>query len=167
MPKIIKNRAIIEDQWVTLLNPEEQLSSTKDDANIIVELAYWLSNKATLTLRSGQTGILITGADEPETFHEELEQIDLIAIHFAKFGDGRGYSIARLLRERYHFQQEIRAVGDVLRDQLRFMERCGFDAYALRADRNMEEALESFACLTVDYQSDVLETRPIYARRPQ
>ena len=166
MPKIIKNREIIEDQWVTLPDPEEQLSSTEDDANIIVELAYWLSNKATLTLRSSQTGILITGADEPETFKGELEQVDLIAINFTKFGDGRGYSIARLLRERYNFQQEIRAVGDVLRDQLRFMERCGFDAYALRADRNMEEALESFTCLTIDYQSDVLETRPIYARRP-
>lgn len=166
MPKIIKNREIIEDQWITLLNPEEQIASTKSDANIIVELAYWLNNKASLTARSGMVGILITGADEPEEFQSELSELSLVAIDFPKFGDGRGYSIARLLRERYNFQQEIRAVGDVLRDQLRFMERCGFDAYALRADRNMEEALESFTSLTVDYQSDVIEKKPIYARRP-
>lgn len=166
MPKLIKDRGIIDDQWVTLLNPEEQLCSTEDSANIIVELAYWLSNKALLISRSGKIGILITGANEPEEFKDDLEQISLVAIDFPKFGDGRGYSIARLLRERYKFQQEIRAVGDVLRDQLRFMERCGFNAYALRADRDMEEALQSFTCLTIDYQSDVLEKRPIYARRP-
>jgi len=166
MQKIIKNREIIEDQWITLLNPDEQIASTQDDANIIVELAYWLNNKASLTARPGLVGILITGADEPEEFQGELDKLNVVAISFPKFGDGRGYSIARILRERYNFQQEIRAVGDVLRDQLRFMERCGFDAYALRADRNMEEALESFTSLTVDYQSDVIEKRPIYARRP-
>ena len=97
------------------------------------------------------------GSDEPELFHQELNNIDLIAIDFPKFGDGRGYSIARLLCERYNYKQEIRAVGDVLRDQLRFMERCGFNAYALRADRNMEEALASFDSIPVDYQSDVVE----------
>ena len=166
MSKIIKNREIIEDQWISINNPEQDLPSTDANANIIVELAFWLENKASLIARTGKVGVLLQGSDEPELFHQELNNIDLIAINFSKFGDGRGYSIARLLCERYGYQQEIRAVGDVLRDQLRFMERCGFNAYALRADRSMEEALTSFGAISVDYQSDVLEKKPIYNRRP-
>ena len=166
MPKVIKNREIIEDQWVSITNPEQDLESTDDSTNIIVELAYWLDNKASLINRKGSVGVLLQGSDEPELFHQELDNIDLIAINFPKFGDGRGYSIARLLCERYNYPKEIRATGDVLRDQLRFMERCGFNAYALRSDRNMEEALASFSAISVDYQSDVLEKKPIYNRRP-
>ena len=166
MPKIIKNREIIDDQWTTLAEPEQELETTPESTNIIVNLAYWLENKEALTARKGKVGVLLLGSDEPETFQEELKHIDLIAVDFLKFGDGRGYSISRILRERFNFTHEIRAVGDVLRDQLRFMERCGFDAYALRADKDMNEALASFASLSVEYQSDVLEKRPIYARRP-
>jgi len=166
MSKIIKNREIIVDQWISITNPEQDLASTDASANIIVELAYWLENKTSLIERAGKVGVLLLGSDEPELFHHELDNIDLIAINFPKFGDGRGYSIARLLCERYGYQQEIRAVGDVLRDQLRFMERCGFNAYALRSDRNIEEALASFSAISVNYQSDVLEKKPIYNRRP-
>ena len=166
MPKIIKNREVVEDQWTTIDNPEQDLATTDDSANIIVELAYWLENKVSLIARKGKVGVLLLGSDEPELFHQELDSIDLIAINFPKFGDGRGYSIARLLCERYGYQQEIRAVGDVLRDQLRFMERCGFNAYALRADRHIEEALASFSAISIDYQSDVVEKKPIYNRRP-
>ena len=166
MPKIIKNREIIEDQWTSIDNPEQDLATTDDNTNIIVALAYWLENKTSLTARTGKVGVLLQGSDEPELFHQELSNIDLIAIDFPKFGDGRGYSIARLLSERYGYQQEIRAVGDVLRDQLRFMERCGFNAYALRADRSMEDALASFNAISIDYQSDVSEKKPIYNRRP-
>ncbi len=166
MPKIIKKREIIEDQWISINNPEQDLVSTDASANIIVELAFWLENKSSLIARTGKVGVLLQGSDEPELFHQELNNIDLIAINFPKFGDGRGYSIARLLFERYGYQKEIRAVGDVLRDQLRFMERCGFNAYALRSDKNIEEALASFSAISVDYQSDVLEKKPIYNRRP-
>jgi uncharacterized protein (DUF934 family) len=64
----------------------------------------------------------------------------LIAVRFPKFGDGRGYSIARLLRERYGYRGELRAVGDVLRDQLLFMKRSGFDSFSLREDQDPDEA---------------------------
>ena len=111
MPKVIKNREIIEDQWVSITNPEQDLESTDDSTNIIVELAYWLDNKASLINRKGSVGVLLQGSDEPELFHQELDNIDLIAINFPKFGDGRGYSIARLLCERYNYPKEIREIG--------------------------------------------------------
>ncbi|OUS23618.1 hypothetical protein A9Q99_26585 [Gammaproteobacteria bacterium 45_16_T64] len=166
MPKIIKGREVIEDQWVLVAEPSEELQTIEDDIHIIVPLSYWTDNKTAILARTGKAGIQVSGADELDSFSEDLDDIDVIAIDFPKFGDGRGYSMARLLRERHGYTSEIRATGDVLRDQLSFMERCGFDAYALRADRNMEDAIKSFSALTIAYQSDVVEPRPIYARRP-
>lgn len=166
MPKIIKGREIIEDQWQVLTDPATEIASLDSGAHIIVPLAYWAEHSADLLAREGNVGIHVNGANELDDFASALDDVDVVAIDFPKFGDGRGYSMARLLRERHGYTKEIRATGDVLRDQLSFMERCGFDAFALRADRNMEEALASFSALTIAYQSDVLETRPIYARRP-
>ena len=85
---------------------------------------------------------------------------------FPVFTDGRAYSGARLLRERYFYKGEIRAIGDVLIDQLYLMNRIGFDALALRDDQDIELALCSFAPFSFTYQSDVLETRPLWRRRP-
>ena len=73
-----------------------------------------------------------------------LATLPLIAIRFPVFTDGRGYSLARLLRGRHGYAGELRAVGDVLRDQLYFLQRCGFDSFALRADQPPEEALAAF-----------------------
>ncbi|MEK6293743.1 MAG: DUF934 domain-containing protein, partial [Paraburkholderia tropica] len=95
----------------------------------------------------------------------DFDKIALIAIDFPVFRDGRGYSIARLLRERYGYKGEIRAIGDVLRDQLRFYERCGFDAYALRADKDIHDALKAFTEFTVQYQGAFDEPSPLFRRR--
>ena len=86
-------------------------------------------------------------------------------MNFPKFGDGRGYSIARLLRERYGFKGELRATGDVLHDHLFFMEQCGFDAFALREDQNPQEALSVFDTFSDGYQTSVLRPVPLFRRR--
>ncbi|MBU2038989.1 MAG: DUF934 domain-containing protein, partial [Gammaproteobacteria bacterium] len=82
-----------------------------------------------------------------------------------KFSDGRGYSTARLLRERHGFKGELRSVGDVLIDQLFFMNRCGFNSFALRDDQDLNDALAAFATFTVCYQNDVNDQRPLFRRR--
>ncbi|HEY6240935.1 MAG TPA: DUF934 domain-containing protein, partial [Burkholderiales bacterium] len=89
----------------------------------------------------------------------------LIAVNFPKFGDGRGYSIARLLRERYGFRGELRAIGDVLHDHLFFMEQCGFDAFALREDQDAQEALSVFGTFSDAYQTSVQRPVPLFRRR--
>jgi len=88
--------------------------------------------------------------DEPSAV--SLEGVTRVEINFPKFGDGRGYSIARLLRTRYGYRGELRAVGHITRDLLYFMESCGFDAYELREGENPREALASFEDFGHTYQ---------------
>jgi len=79
--------------------------------------------------------------------------------------DGRGYSIARLLRERYGWRGELRAIGDVLRDQLFYLTRCGFDAFELRAGQDAQAALTALADFSEAYQSSVERPQPLFRRR--
>lgn len=91
-------------------------------------------------------------ADDPEKIRDQLEGVTRVEVNFPKFGDGRGYSLARLLRTRYGYQGELRAVGHITRDHLVFMERVGFDAYELREGENAEAALAAFGDFSVHYQ---------------
>jgi len=86
-------------------------------------------------------------------------------VNFPKFGDGRGFSIARLLRERYGYKGELRAVGQVARDHLYYMEQCGFDAYLLRDGEDVAEALAAFDDYSEAYQSTVAQPIPLFRRR--
>lgn len=96
---------------------------------------------------------------------ENCQKFKRIDIDFPKFADGRGYSAARLLRERYGFTGELRSIGDVLIDQLFFMARCGFDSFDLREDQDIEDALKAFSTFSVTYQNDVHDQRPLFRRR--
>jgi uncharacterized protein (DUF934 family) len=89
-------------------------------------------------------------ADDPAS--ASLEGIARVEVNFPKFGDGRGYSIARLLRERYGYRGEVRAVGHITRDLLFFLESCGFDAFELRDGEDPHEALASFEDFSDSYQ---------------
>jgi uncharacterized protein (DUF934 family) len=86
-------------------------------------------------------------------------------VNFPKFGDGRGFSIARLLRERYGYRGELRAVGQVGLDHLHYMEQCGFDAFELSDGEDPEEALAAFDVFTEGYQTSVLRQAPLFRRR--
>jgi uncharacterized protein (DUF934 family) len=87
-----------------------------------------------------------------------------VAINFPKFGDGRGYTKARLLRERFAYKGEVRAVGEVLGDQLFYMARCGFDAFALVDGKDTQAALRCLQDFSVTYQAATDEARPLYRR---
>ena len=89
-------------------------------------------------------------ADDPASI--SLEGVARVEVNFPKFGDGRGYSIARLLRERYGYRGELRAVGHITRDLLLFLESCGFDAFELRDGEDPHEALASFEDFSHSYQ---------------
>jgi uncharacterized protein (DUF934 family) len=122
-----------------------------NDANLIVPVAVLKRRADELFARQGATGALLEAHEDPWSIAEHLDRLALIAIRFAKFSDGRGYSIARLLRTRYWYRGELRAVGDVLRDQLLFLQRCGFDTFELREDQDAGESLAAFGELPVTY----------------
>ena len=128
-----------------------------------VTLTEWQENKGSL---SGQKLELTLNSDETaDLIADECQQFERICVDFPKFADGRGYSAARLLREKYGFKGELRAVGDVLIDQLFYMMRCGFSTFALREDQILEDAIAAFSTWTLNYQTDALEPRPLFRRR--
>jgi uncharacterized protein (DUF934 family) len=94
-----------------------------------------------------------------------LEGVSRIDVNFPKFGDGRGYSIGRLLRERYGYRGELRAVGHITRDLLFYMESCGFDAFELREGEDPHEALAGFEDFSESYQASVARPIPLFRRR--
>ena len=103
--------------------------------------------------------------DDPASVADRFERIARIEVNFPKFGDGRGYSIGRLLRERYGYKGELRAVGWVVRDHLLYMENCGFDAFLLREGEDPAEALTGFNDFSESYQASVTKPLPLFRRR--
>jgi len=96
---------------------------------------------------------------------ERIGTLGIIAVNFPKYGDGRGYSIARLLRERYGYKGELRAVGVVARDHLQLMEQCGFDSFLLREGEDVQDALAAFDDFSETYQASAAQPVPLFRRR--
>jgi uncharacterized protein (DUF934 family) len=163
MPRLIKDRALVEDRWV-LLRDATTLADVPVGAPVIVPLALWRLEHENLSGR-GDVGVWLKPDDDPEALAGDVDQLPLIAVDFPKFTDGRGYSTARLLREKYRYAGELRAVGDVLRDQLYYLQACGFNAFALRADRDAGEALSSFGDFSDSYQATTARPVPLFRRR--
>ncbi|MBN1377882.1 MAG: DUF934 domain-containing protein [Gammaproteobacteria bacterium] len=149
---IIKNRQIVEDNWQHLAD-EESLPASGD---IIINYRRWQENRGSLKNFSGRLGITIGGEVSAETIKDDLAFFQLIAIAFAEFKDGRGYSYARLLRERYGFQGELRAIGNILQDQIYYLHRCGFDSFDLDQGRDINAALKAFSDFGTYYQPAVV-----------
>ena len=148
MPRsIIRDRAIVEDQWVHL-DDEAPLV----DGDVTVSWQRWQAERDTLRARRGDLGVRIEGDTPIEDVAGDLEHFRMIALHFPAFKDGRCLSQARILRQRYGYAGELRAVGDVLRDQLAYMERVGIDAFEVREDRSIEDALNAFTEFSAHYQ---------------
>jgi uncharacterized protein (DUF934 family) len=104
-------------------------------------------------------------SDDPAAVADRLGRVARVEVNFPKFGDGRGFSIARLLRERYGYKGELRAVGVVARDHLYYMENCGFDAFLLRDGEDPAEALAAFEDFGEAYQATVTRPVPLFKRR--
>ncbi|MBC8749663.1 uncharacterized protein (DUF934 family) [Paraburkholderia sp. WC7.3g] len=169
MASIIKNRAIVNDDW-SVVRPAEDGAlpavSELPAGKVIVPLALWQAERDALVAarQAADIGVWLAPDNEPADIVSDFDKLALIAVDFPVFRDGRGYSIGRLLRERYGYTGELRAIGDVLRDQITFMFRCGFDAYALRADKDINDALKAFDDFSVQYQGAV-DTSPLFRRR--
>lgn len=158
MPKIIKDSAIVDDNSQVLLEIEGELPS----GAVLVPLSYWQENKAALLAR-GDFGVVLNSDEPAALIADDAKQLALIAINFPAFADGRGFSYARDLRTRYGFEGELRAVGDVFRDQLSFLKRCGFNSMAI-TDADVEGALESLEDFKDPYQISADTDQALFRR---
>ncbi len=165
MADLIKNRTIVADDWqlLCLAEGESALTVVLPEGKLIVPLAVWQQRRDELSKR-GALGVWLADGEGPELIAADLRHFDLVAIDFPKFSNGRGYSSAALLRTRYGFRGELRAIGDVLRDQLFYMARVGFDAFAVRPDRSIQDALKALDDFSVTYQNSADETQPLFRR---
>ena len=170
MTSIIKNRSVVRDDWTVVRAAEDGTLPAIDAlpaGRVLVPFSLWKqAREAIVASRSKDAlGVWLAPEDEPADLAADLDKISLIGVDFPVFRDGRGYSTARLLRERYGWRGELRAIGDVLRDQLNFMARCGFDAFAVRADKEIHDALRAFEEFTVKYQGAFDTPQPLFRRR--
>jgi uncharacterized protein (DUF934 family) len=162
MPRLIRHHALVRDDHV-LLRDAKTLADVPDATPVIVPFALWLERRGALIAR-GDVGVLVAPSDDPGALAPDVALLRIIAVDFPQFTDGRGYSIGRLLRERYRYAGELRAVGDVGRDQLYYLAQCGFDAFVIPDERDAEDALRAFADLSDGYQATAVRT-PWFRRR--
>ena len=133
--------------------------------DVIVPLDVWQAQRTALLARPGRAGVWLAPHEEPAMLADDFSALGVIAVHFPKLGDGQGYSTARLLRERFGWRGELRAFGDVTRDQLAFLAACGFNAFELREGEDPEAALTAFGELSEAYQASVAQPLPLFRRR--
>lgn len=161
--RLIKNGAVIDDTWQVLREiPESGLPNGK----IIVPLNYWLEHRDNLRARGQgeeKVGVWLASDQPPAPLAEDLANLPVIAIDFPLFTDGRGFSYGRTLREHFKYQGEVRAIGQFIRDQLYYLSRCGFDAYAIETTEP-EKAIESLNDFSSSYSAAVDQPLPWFRR---
>ena len=199
MSNLIRNNAIVENEWTTVTLPAgeetvrkqagkvvmfkltgeqtctpEQIAATviPENGKVIVPLAVWQARKDELTprLAKGELGLWLATHEVLQSLIDAIDDINrlpIIAVHVERFADGRIFSIGNLLRTRYGYRNELRAFGDVLRDQLFFLKRCGYDSYQIRADRSAADALAGLQDFSQPYQGAVDESMPVWRRLPR
>jgi uncharacterized protein (DUF934 family) len=150
---------------------QKQIDGTEIPATgkVLLPLPIWLANKDQLANRmaAGEIAILLTTHEPIESLAEafpDINNLSMIAVYVEKFADGRNFTLGNLLRTRYGFKNELRAVGDIMRDQLFFLKQSGFSSYQIKEGRNAEEALESLRDFAEPYQGNVDNANPVWRR---
>lgn len=172
MPKLVKNGVVVDNPWLLMEKDASLEDCLKADADaIIVPLRLWLELKAqeqqkTALLDGGkQIAVWLDSDETPDALAQDLDSLPMIALNFPVFSDGRNYSNAVNLRRRFGYKGEMRAIGDVLRDQLFYMKRCGFDSFDVSDQVKEEDALKAFSDFHTTYSSTVEEPLPLFKRR--
>lgn len=166
MPKVIKDEQVLDNTWIRA-EVGIELSSLGAEPTL-VPLTFWLANKEPLSQRISTIGVTLTSTDDPASLAADAQSLPLIDVNFPGFMDGRGFSIGRLLRERHGFKGELRASGQIIRDQLCYLRRCGFNAFSFDDEgMDLEACLQSLHDFTDGYQPSVDQPKPLFARRGQ
>lgn len=145
---LLKGGRVSEDAWVPVADDAALPSS----GAVLVSLARWRNERETLRGRNAPVGVRLANSAAVDAIAADLDRLALVTLEFPKFNDGRAFSQARLLRERHGYAGELRATGQVLRDQLLFMARCGFDAFEIAKGEPVEAWERALSEFTVFYQ---------------
>jgi uncharacterized protein (DUF934 family) len=164
MPKLIKNDSVVDDSWVRVEADTEVTELPNGD--LLLPLKTWNEVGAQLAGDGHNVGLWLASDQLTEDIQGDIKSIPVIAVDFPMFTDGRGFSIGRLLRERYGFANELRAIGAPIRDQLSYLKRCGFDAFQLADHYDAEAALESLRDFSEFYQTAFDQREPKFRRHP-
>ena len=159
MTNIIKNGEIVESNFVVAAGDDVDISVD----NQLLPLSVYLENREALSGRNDY-GVWLDSDEEVELLEDKID-CNVIALNFSAFNDGRAYSSANILRRRYGYEGEIRAIGDVRRDELEQMIRCGFDAFELADGQDIEASLASLTGFTVSYQPTADRPDPLFRNR--
>ena len=166
MQKLIKDGQLVNDPWVLVTEANNAgILQALPGRSIIVPLKFWKFFQDDIAGYQGQVTVWLNSDENVNAIKDDLDAFPLVGLNFPLFSDGRSYTNARELREQLGYKGEIRALGDVLRDQLYYMKRCGFDAFALRHDQDVEECLAAFNDFHTGYQSSIDQPLPLFRRR--
>ena len=162
---LIKNNEIVTDEWSVLRLHEGETADRVivPGGKVIVPLPVWNCQYEVLQGRT-ELGLWLAGFEPAEDIPDDVRRFPVIAVDFHKFSDGRGYTLAYRLRKQMGYQGELRAMGDILCDQLFYLKRVGFDTFTLRADKDPHAALAGFADFSLSYQASVDTDAPLFRR---
>lgn len=158
--QVIKDSQVLQDAWQVVAD-----DAPLPAGDVLVSFRRWQAEGGGLAGRSGRVGVWLEPDDPVDAVAPHLQEFDLVALRFPKFADGRGFSQARLLREAHGYAGELRAIGEMLRDQLDFMARCGIDSFEVQPQRDPADALKAFAEFSVRYQPAADHAPPIWRLR--
>ncbi len=154
---------LVQDDWAVLEDGRTEIVSS--GGNVIVTLARWRADREALLAQHAAVGVLVPNTADIEAVHPEIADRPLIALQFPTFTDGRALSQAVVLRKRLGFRGELRALGDVIRDLVFWLGRCGFDSIVPRKDQNLESCRAALTEITVAYQAAADAHTPVWKRR--
>ena len=166
MHRLIKDGALIDDQWVLVREDSDPgILQALPGRKLLVPYRFWRFSQDAIADYWGQVSIWLDSSERVSDIREPVGSFPVIGLNFPVFSDGRSYTNARELREQLGYQGEIRAIGDVLRDQLYYMQRCGFNAFQLRQDQDPDECLRAFEDFHAGYQASIDQPQPLFRRR--
>jgi uncharacterized protein (DUF934 family) len=157
--QIIKNGRVELDDWVHVADGDAVPAS-----RFTVSFGRWLAERASLGVAGSEIGIRLAGDSSLEEIKGDLGRFALIVIEFPAMADGRGFSLARMLRGRYGYAGELRARGDYIRDQVFFLQRVGVNAFECPAGLDPADWLPALNEFTVTYQTSNDQSEPLYRR---
>jgi uncharacterized protein (DUF934 family) len=158
--RLIIDSKIVDNQWQLIAADTDTFDQ---HSPLIVPLSLWAEQRESL-LQRPRLGVWLDCDQSPQLIAEDLSHFEVIAIQFTNFADGRGFSYGRELRDTHGYQGEVRAIGSFIRDQLFFLQRCGFNAFALET-ADLQASLASLSDFSESYQAAMDQPAPLYNRR--
>ncbi|SMF38901.1 Uncharacterized conserved protein, DUF934 family [Alteromonadaceae bacterium Bs31] len=165
MPKLIKNGEVIDNQWSLIRDAEELTNTDLSSGYWVLPFDAFSSVKNGSGNNSEKIGVWLSSDANLESLSPYIQQLPLICIDFPAFVDGRGFSIARTLKEHYEYAGELRATGHFIQDQMHYLHRCGIDTFDIPDDWSVDSVLQSLNDFSISYQAAVDEPQPLFRRR--